>query len=134
MKHAHDILRARLHARIDAHGKPPARAVPKITPEQLDGQWHAQFELLMRNRLKMGALRYGLNFCNAAGKPQYDRTQSAIKRLELYRETGNDELLVDVALKLPSSVCSRRRPFQTVPRSARSTSLMIYTGKTAAGI
>ena len=97
MKHAHDILRARLHARIDAHGKPPARAVPKITPEQLDGQWHAQFELLMRNRLKMGALRYGLNFCNAAGKPQYDRMQSAIKRLELYRETGNDELLVDVA-------------------------------------
>ena len=97
MKHAHDILRARLHARIDAHGKPPARAVPKITPEQLDGQWHAHFELLMRNRLKMGALRYGLNFCNAAGKPQYDRTQSAIKRLELYRETGNDELLVDVA-------------------------------------
>jgi hypothetical protein len=97
MKHAHDILRARLHARIDAHGKPPARAAAKYTMEQLQGQWHDLFETLMRNRLQMGALRYGLNFCNAAGKPQYDRLQGAIKRLELYQETGNDELLVDVA-------------------------------------
>jgi hypothetical protein len=58
-------------------------------------EWSAEFEKLMRNRLIMGALRYGR--LNAPGKPQYDRVSSMISRLEKYRETGNKEHLVDVA-------------------------------------
>jgi hypothetical protein len=49
----------------------------------------------MRNRLIVGALRYGL--LNAPGKRQYDRIASIQRRLETYRKTGNLELLVDTA-------------------------------------
>lgn len=49
----------------------------------------------MRNRLIMGALRYGL--MGAPGKPQYDRIGSIEKRLRSYRVSGNKEILVDVA-------------------------------------
>ncbi len=97
MIHAHDVIRARLHARIDAAAYPHQRRQPNITPAQLEQQWLPEFEKLQRARLMMGALRYGLNFCHAPGKPQYDRLQSAMRRLEQYRKTGNDELLVDVA-------------------------------------
>lgn len=58
-------------------------------------EWDAYFEQLMRNRLIMGAIRYGR--MRAKGKPQYDRVQSMIKRLNNYHETGNKEILVDVA-------------------------------------
>ena len=58
-------------------------------------EWSPQFERLMRNRLLMGALRYGP--IGAPGKPQYDRVRSMIKRLNRYDETGNKEFLVDVA-------------------------------------
>lgn len=49
----------------------------------------------MRNRLIQGALRYGR--LHARNKPQYDRIRGARKRLAQYEETGNLELLVDVA-------------------------------------
>ena len=49
----------------------------------------------MRNRMIMGALRYGL--LGAPGKPQYDRIASIIKRLKFYTEDGNTEHLVDAA-------------------------------------
>ncbi len=58
-------------------------------------EWNPLFERLMRNRLLMGALRYGL--LNAPEKPKYDRIASMEKRLRKYRENGNLELLVDVA-------------------------------------
>jgi hypothetical protein len=58
-------------------------------------EWSPKFEELMRNRLVMGAIRYGL--LHAAGKPKYDRTDSIIRRAKLYRETGNLEVLVDIA-------------------------------------
>jgi hypothetical protein len=58
-------------------------------------EWSPEFERLMRNRLIMGALRYGL--MGAPGKPKYDRIGSIEKRLKAYRETGNKELLVDSA-------------------------------------
>ena len=58
-------------------------------------EWSEEFERLMRNRLIIGALRYGR--LGATNKPQYDRINSMIKRLTKYQETGNKEFLVDVA-------------------------------------
>ncbi|MFZ4569716.1 MAG: hypothetical protein ACOYM0_01140 [Bacteroidales bacterium] len=58
-------------------------------------EWSVRFERLMRNRLIMGAIRYGR--LNAPGKPKYDRVKSMIKRLNLYEGNGNIEVLVDVA-------------------------------------
>jgi len=58
-------------------------------------EWSPLFEKLMRNRLVMGALRYGL--LNAKNKTKYDRVPSMYQRLDLYAKTGNLECLVDVA-------------------------------------
>ena len=58
-------------------------------------EWDTEFEQLMRNRLVMGAMRYGK--IGAPGKPIYDRVSSIIKRMEKYKATGNKEFLVDVA-------------------------------------
>lgn len=58
-------------------------------------EWSEAFETLMRNRLVIGALRYGR--MGSTGKPQYDRISAAKKRLARYLETGNVEMLVDVA-------------------------------------
>jgi hypothetical protein len=58
-------------------------------------EWSVDFEKLMRNRLVMGAIRYGR--IGAKNKPQYDRVKSMIKRLTKFQETGNKEFLVDVA-------------------------------------
>jgi hypothetical protein len=57
-----------------------------------ESEWSEDFEKLMRNRLIIGALRYGK--IGAANKPQYDRVNSMIKRLTKYQETGNKEFLV----------------------------------------
>jgi len=69
-----------------------------ITPsyeELKETEWSDVFEKLMRNRLIMGGIRYGR--IGVKGKPQYDRVQSMIKRLQRYSENGNKEFLVDVA-------------------------------------
>jgi hypothetical protein len=58
-------------------------------------EWSLKFEKYMRRRLVMGALRYGK--INGKGKPKYDYVDAIIRRAELYRETGNQEYLVDVA-------------------------------------
>lgn len=58
-------------------------------------EWSSQFERLMRQRLIMGALRYGP--IHGAGKPKYNRCKSIEKHLNLYQTTGNLEHLVDLA-------------------------------------
>lgn len=89
---AHDILRQRLLTQAGLV-EPPA---PKFTLDELAAsEWSPEFERLMRNRLIMGALRYGK--LRAPGKPQYDRFRSMFKRLLAYRDSGNTELLVDIA-------------------------------------
>jgi len=57
--------------------------------------WSREFEVLMRNRLIQGGSRYG--FLSAADKPQYERMREIFKRVDLYRRSGNVELLVDIA-------------------------------------
>lgn len=58
-------------------------------------EWSDNFENLMRNRLVIGAMRYGR--IGAKNKPDYDRIESMIKRLSNFKRTGNKEYLVDVA-------------------------------------
>lgn len=64
-------------------------------PTIIQTQWSDEFEKLMRDRLLMGAFRYGL--FGEAGKPSFNSVESAISRLRKYVETGNKEHLVDAA-------------------------------------
>lgn len=58
-------------------------------------EWSPEFEWLMRNRLVLGAFRYGL--FDDPDKPKYDRRRSIRERLDDYEVTGNRENLVDIA-------------------------------------
>ena len=70
------------------------RAAPPLEDLRAS-EWDPTFERLMRNRLVMGAIRYGR--MGEGGKPRYDRVGSMIKRILEFRKSGNKELLVDVA-------------------------------------
>jgi hypothetical protein len=58
-------------------------------------EWSPVFEKLMRNRLLMGAFRYGR--LKAKDKPKYNRVQKIKDKIEMYERTGNLEFLVDIA-------------------------------------
>ena len=58
-------------------------------------EWSPKFELLMRNRLIIGAFRYGK--LNDPTKPQYNRIEAIQFHLDEYQERGNTEHLVDIA-------------------------------------
>ena len=58
-------------------------------------EWSPEFEQYMRNRLIMGAIRYGR--LKAKGKSKYNRIDSIRQRLDLYLVDGNGEHLVDIA-------------------------------------
>lgn len=74
-----------------------AKLDPRFSYKNLvQSEWSPNFEQLMRNRLIMGALRYGL-LNDTANKPSYDRMASIKKRADKYAETGNLEFLVDMA-------------------------------------
>jgi hypothetical protein len=89
-----DHLRTRLLQRAGL--TPVEKPIPGVSLAELARtEWSAEFERLMRNRLVMGALRYGR--LSAPGKPQYDRIASVIKRLYEYQRSGNQEMLVDAA-------------------------------------
>lgn len=60
-----------------------------------ESEWSPKFEKYMRNRLIIGAIRYGL--LNSNGKNKYDRIGSIEQRLDIYKKTKNKELLVDIA-------------------------------------
>ena len=66
---------------------------PPTLEELYRTEWAPSFEGFMRNRLVIGAFRYG----KMGYKPDYDYIGSLIERAELYRKTGNQEHLVDVA-------------------------------------
>ena len=91
----HALLRERLLQRAGLV-EPPSRvdAAARLA-ELYRTQWSPRFEDLMRNRLVMGGMRYGL--LHAPGKKHYDRVASIRKRAQLYAETGNLEHLVDCA-------------------------------------
>jgi dihydrofolate reductase len=78
-------------------GLPEVEQQRRLPPPSIlmETEWSQEFEERMRNRLIMGALRYGC--MKAKGKPSYDRMSSIIKRANKYKETGNQEHLVDIA-------------------------------------
>lgn len=79
---------------VTQHLRDRLLAFSKPTLEELyRTEWVPMFEKFMRNRLVIGAFRYG----KIGHKPDYDYIGSLIKRAELYTETGNQEHLVDVA-------------------------------------
>lgn len=86
-----NYLRRRLLAR--------AGATESLTESSLDKlkvtEWSPEFEQLMRNRLLIGAYRYGR--LGDLNKPQYDRIKGIQMHLTLYQESGNTEHLVDIA-------------------------------------
>lgn len=58
-------------------------------------QWDEDFERLMRNRLLMGAFRYGP--FRSGRQKDYDNIASIHRHAEQYAATGNTEHLVDIA-------------------------------------
>lgn len=89
---AHAALRERLMTQAGLVDRP----APKFTLDELAAsEWSPEFERLMRNRLIMGALRYGK--LGTPGKQVYDRLSSIRRRLMNYECSGNLELLVDIA-------------------------------------
>ncbi len=59
-------------------------------------EWSSKFAALMQNRLVQGYFRYG-PMDPKTKKQRYDNIRSAQERLDLYRNTGNQEHLVDAA-------------------------------------
>lgn len=73
-----DLMRERLEIRAGLIE--PAKLDPRFSFNLLEkSEWSSEFEQLMRNRLIMGALRYGL-LNDIANKPTYDRMASIKKR------------------------------------------------------
>ena len=82
-------------------------------PELVDSEWNHEFEKLCRNRLIMGAFRYGELDRKHRGIKEYDYVKSALDRLKMYKETPNLEILVDVAnfMLLEFTLCRNTVPF-----------------------
>jgi hypothetical protein len=93
MMNGQDFLRNAWRASCGLQDEEPM-AVPSLDALK-QSEWSPRFERLMRNRLIMGAFRYGL--LNAKANRQYDRVASIIKRLNKYTADGNTEHLVDAA-------------------------------------
>ena len=73
---------------------PETEPMPSLEKLQ-ETEWSPEFERLMRNRLVMDCFRYGS--LKRADKPKYNKIDSIQQRLDLYREDGNAEHLVDIA-------------------------------------
>lgn len=88
----HKILRERLLAAKGLSDIP--KKVLKLSDLE-KSEWVPEFETLMRNRMIMGALRYGL----LANKKQsnYNYIEYLERKIVIYKQTGNTECLVDIA-------------------------------------
>lgn len=84
MLHAHDVIRRRIEPQDQLN-----------TEELKRSEWSEHFERLMRNRMIIGAFRYGR--LHDKMKPRFDRVSYIKTKLARYEETGNLEALVDVA-------------------------------------
>ncbi|MCK5608268.1 hypothetical protein KAR91_40680 [Candidatus Pacearchaeota archaeon] len=72
-------------------------SLPQLSIDELkESEWCGEFENLMRNRLIMGAFRYGLIKDNKKSK-HLDRIKYIETKLMRYKTTNNLECLVDMA-------------------------------------
>ena len=85
----HDVIREHL---LESRGIVTMQKKPSLEELQKT-EWNPEFEQLMRNRLIMGAMRYGL----LKEKVSYDSITSMRQRLSLLEKDGNGEHLVDIA-------------------------------------
>ena len=83
------------HIRDDLLMKAGLRSPKEILKELEQSEWSPRFEELMRNRLIMGAFRYGV--LHAPGKKRYDRVGRIADLTREYAASGNTECLVDIA-------------------------------------
>ena len=91
MKHVSDHLRRHL---LDSLGVVDSVRLPPLESLVVT-EWSNAFETLMRNRLVMGAFRYGTQEQQA--RKHIDRVGSLRRRLDAYEADGNLEHLVDFA-------------------------------------
>lgn len=88
----HEILRQRIYARAGLNNA----NTPVYDIEALrKSEWSEDFEAMMRNRLIIGAFRYGL--IGDKTKKPWDRIAYIKTKLARYEQTGNLEALVDIA-------------------------------------
>lgn len=89
------MLRQRLHAK--------AGIVERTMPQGYDfatlqkTEWSPEFEQHMRNRLLMGALRYGLLADKKKNPNKWDLLKALRSKIKGYLKTHNKEYLVDAA-------------------------------------
>lgn len=97
--HIHDVLRMRVHSKAGLIEKEKNGFVGKSFKD-LDGNWSEHFLELMKNRMRMGALRYGhmntQRFRRRNGT-RYDIRRAIMAKVNSYLKTGNTEHLVDAA-------------------------------------
>lgn len=88
MKRVNDYIRDRLLKDLEPKRIPTMKEI-------FEANWSLEFETYMRNRLAMGFFRYGP--LSSQKKGGYDNIGSVLARLKLWKESGNDEYLVDCA-------------------------------------
>lgn len=93
----HAQLRQRLEHRAGIFSEPKGKFCPAQLSELEKSEWSDEFEKLMRNRMLMGALRYGPMAIKKLKKKRWDLLGAIRKKIEHYERTGNTEYLVDIA-------------------------------------
>lgn len=93
----HDHLRMRLLSRAGIFDAPRGGFRPDELRALESSEWSSEFERLMRNRMLMGALRYGRMSIKKLKKTRWDLLGAVRIKIMQYEETGNTEYLVDIA-------------------------------------
>ena len=94
MLNTHEVLRQRLLLRA---GLGPAVKAKYRLEDLENSEWSPSFERLMRNRLIMGALRYGTLAVKKCKSHRWDLVGAVQRKIQSYETTGNTEYLVDAA-------------------------------------
>lgn len=93
-----EFLRERLLKRAGLIPPPKPRFKPSDLAKLKQTEWSSQFEQLMRNRLVMGAFRYGTFEDKAKLRTDpWNLLEPVTSKVEKYQQTGNTEYLVDAA-------------------------------------
>lgn len=89
-----ELMRDRLQIRAGIHDRHVPEGYDLATLQKTE--WSTEFEQYMRNRLIMGAFRYGL-MAEKKKRNKYNLLGTVRSKIKKYVETGNKEYLVDIA-------------------------------------